>query len=72
MSNLPPLDLYSRNLYGTIRYFPNCKLSTAICKVRGKKTLLEKDIETLNGAGFPFVIYDEKGEMLKIEAAGEA
>jgi len=63
---LPPLELYTRNLYGTTRYFPNCKLSTAICKVRGRKTLLLDDINVLNGAGFPFIIYDERGNRTEL------
>ena len=61
-----PLELFARNLYGTTRYFPSCKVSEALCKVRGRKTLLLEDINTLNAAGFRFNIYDEKGEKTEL------
>lgn len=62
-TQLPTLELNVRNLYGTYRYFPACKVSTAICKVRGRKTLLLEDINTLANVGFTFRIYDERGEI---------
>jgi hypothetical protein len=61
---LPELELYLRNLYGTPRYFPNCKLSRAFVKIKGKDTLMPADIKTLQDAGFTFRIYNEKGNVV--------
>lgn len=63
---IKPLQLFVRNLYGTPRYFPECNISRAICKVRGRKTLLLEDINVLNAVGFPFEIYDEKGDKTEL------
>lgn len=62
---LPPFELSAKNLYGTVRYFPMCDLSRAICTVRGKnnKTLLLEHINTLNAAGFSFRITDWNGKV---------
>lgn len=63
---LPTLQLYARNLYGTIRYFPNCDLSRAFVKICGKSTLTLVDINTLKKAGFSFRVHDEKGGVSEV------
>lgn len=63
---LPTLNLHARNLYGTIRYFPNCDLSRAFVRIGGKSTLTLVDINTLKRAGFSFRVHDEKGGICEV------
>jgi len=56
MSKLPTLKLTAKNLYGTIRYFPDDPISIAIAQVKGGKTLLVEDLAVLKNAGFEIEI----------------
>jgi hypothetical protein len=60
------LEIYSKNLYGTIRHYPNCKLSQALASIMGRKTFFDSDIETLRKAGFGFSVYNMKGDVIEL------
>lgn len=56
---LPTLKLYSKNLYGTIRYFPIDDISKAICTIKGSITLQMSDMLTLSKVGFTVLVDDK-------------
>ena len=64
------LETYSKNLYGTIRIFPNCPTSKELVKITGRKTFFPDDLVILYNAGFDIVVYDEQGERSTVTKEG--
>lgn len=47
--------------YGRVLYYPDCRVSTILADLSGKKTLSGEELRKLSEVGFE-IIYDEKKE----------
>lgn len=43
-----------KNVYGKNLIYPACKLSNEFCRLQGRKTLIDTDIQILKLLGFKF------------------
>lgn len=60
------LELYTKRVYGVLRYYPICPISMAIAAIKGLPTLTDSDIERLRKAGCSATVYNEKGELSEL------
>jgi hypothetical protein len=46
------IKLHRQRVYGQLRYYPECTVTRALCRIVARKTLLESDVQELLAVGF--------------------
>lgn len=50
------IKINTKNLYGTIRYFPDCQFSRMLAAIKGRATLAPEDVTILEGHGYEVLL----------------